>query len=311
MANKIPAPEKFKGEEDSARRFFQRFELYAAAKEWTDDAKKATQVMLLLGDTPFDYAIELGEATRASYANLKKAIVSKYESGDLADNYILRFQGFRFRQGDDPLLGMSQLRQLAEKAYPDMAAAAREAVVMSQFVLSLPAELRRQVHLLPAKPENAAALVEKVKLFAQVDGALTGGACARVEESGLSQVISRIEELSRELEALKSEDDPTVARMAASGGARGGGRGFNRGGRGFNGTCYRCGESGHMARDCRQKGSAARPASASSETLCFTCGNGGHRSFECAVNIKGKLCLKCGNTGHEKHGCNYSGRSLN
>ena len=124
-------------------------------------------------------------------------------------------------------------------------------------------------------------------------------------------MMSRIDELSRELEALKSEDDPTVARMAASGGARGGGRGFNRGGRGFNGTCYRCGESGHMARDCRQKGSAARPASTSSETLCFTCGNGGHRSFECAVNIKGKLCLKCGNTGHEKHECNYSGRSLN
>ena len=49
-----PPPDKFKGDGDSARRFFQRFELYAASKEWTTEAKKATQVMLLLGDASFD-----------------------------------------------------------------------------------------------------------------------------------------------------------------------------------------------------------------------------------------------------------------
>ena len=74
----VTPPEKFRGGSDSARRFFLRFELYATAKEWTDDAKKATQVMLLLDNAPFDYAIELPEAKKKSYVLLKKAITDHY-----------------------------------------------------------------------------------------------------------------------------------------------------------------------------------------------------------------------------------------
>ena len=299
---KIAPPEKFKGEGDSARRFFQRFELYAAAKEWTDNAKKATQVMLLLGDAPFDYAIEQPDATKNNYDLLKKEICIHYETGDLTDNYILEFQSQRYRQGDDPLLYMAKLRRIAEKAYPDMNAEAREAVVVSQFTLGLPVELKRQVHLLPVKPQDAAALVEKVKLFAQVDGGLSGGACARVESSELSQVMGRLEELSKEVASLKMQSGPEVARV--SGGAA-------RGGRSFRGSCFKCRRSGHMARDCPgSSGAAAGPVSSSSGIVCFTCGNMGHMSYECAlIRNSGKCCPKCGNSGHGLQDCKYQGKA--
>ena len=149
--SKLAPPDKFKGEGDSATRFFRKFELFAAAKEWTDDKKKATQAMLLLGDQPFDYAYELDDAVKESYKELKAAMILKYETGDLVDNYIKQFQGLRLKSGEDPMMYMSRLRQVGQRAYPGMEAAAFEGIVMGQFKLGLPEELRRQIHLLPTK----------------------------------------------------------------------------------------------------------------------------------------------------------------
>ena len=303
----FPPPDKFTGGGDSARRFFQRFEIYATAKEWTNDAKKATQVMLLLGDSPFDYAVELPDATRASYDALKKEIIKRYETGDLSDNYILEFQGLRYTRGEDPLLYMSKLRRVAGKAYPDVTEAAREKLVLSQFTLGLPVELRRQVHLLDVKPENAADLVEKVKLFAQVDSSMSGGACARVEqsssgacaeESELSVVMAKLEDLSREVASWRDEGTSLVAKVSSKLGDR----------RSFRGTCFRCRRSGHMARDCPSRGAVTRQSGAPQFT-CYTCGNDGHRSPECALNRGSKTCPKCGNSGHGGSDCKYQGRS--
>ena len=294
-----PPPDKFKGDGDSARRFFQRFELYAASKEWTTEAKKATQVMLLLGDASFDYAVELPDATRASYTELKKALLKHYETGNLSDNYIMDFQSTRYSRGEDPLLYMSKLKRMAEKAYPDMAAEPREKLVLSQFTLGLPVELRRQVHLLDVKPETAAELVEKVKFFAQVDSSLTGGACSRVEESEtpsseMSIVMAKLEDMSREISAWKEGDASVIARVG--GGARGG--------RAFRGTCFKCRRTGHMARDCPGKANQPGALSRSSFT-CYTCGNDGHMSSDCALNRR--VCSRCGNVGHKQSDCKYTG----
>ena len=77
-------------------------------------------------------------------------------SWDLVDNYVKEFQDMRFRNGYNPIMYMSKLKQVGVKAYPSMKDGAFEKLVMNQFQVGLPADIRRQLHLLSTKPEDLA-----------------------------------------------------------------------------------------------------------------------------------------------------------
>ena len=68
----------------SAARFFARYEAVCTCMEWTDDAKKAAQVILLLNDELFDYADSLADTTKKSYDLLKPAIIEEVDGGGTA-----------------------------------------------------------------------------------------------------------------------------------------------------------------------------------------------------------------------------------
>ncbi|XP_057495824.1 glycine-rich protein 2-like [Actinidia eriantha] len=79
-------------------------------------------------------------------------------------------------------------------------------------------------------------------------------------------------------------EEPVQGSTRGGGGGRGGGYGFNgggrgggRGGRGGGGgeanACFKCGEAGHMARDCYQGGGRGGG--------CYNCGEDGHFAREC------------------------------
>ncbi|VVA40284.1 PREDICTED: cellular nucleic [Prunus dulcis] len=76
-------------------------------------------------------------------------------------------------------------------------------------------------------------------------------------------------------------------RGVRGGGVYGGGGGYG----GRDGACFKCGELGHMARDCSGGGP------------CFKCGELGHMARDCS----GGSCFKCGELGHMARDCSGGG----
>ncbi|KAG6532140.1 hypothetical protein ZIOFF_005978 [Zingiber officinale] len=95
-----------------------------------------------------------------------------------------------------------------------------------------------------------------------------------------------------------------------SGGGGGRGRGGGYGGGGSGGACYKCGETGHIAKDCYQGGGGG--GNGGGGGACYNCGETGHLARDCYQGGGGGgrnggggggSCYNCGETGHFAREC--------
>ena len=273
----IPTPFKG-GKGESAVRFFKRYETACAINKWETEEDRALHVLPLFGDSVFDFSSTLPDATLKKYSVLKKEIIKQYDGAILVSSAAEQFTGRVLTEGETLTDFMLDLNSLASKAYGELPADTTKRLVRDQFIKSLPAEIRRHVLLHP-KLETTEALLEEALKAEEVERSTGQSKVVAAVGSAQDPLVEAVRLLTEKVVKLEQGQSTMVAqvqRRPAS--AMQGAEGYSRGQ--FRGSCYHCGERGHMERDCPKK---------LMEPVCSHCGSRGHEVDVCA--IKGKKIM--------------------
>ena len=297
--SKCRLPETFDGN-SSATRFFKRYELCCTLNAWTTHEDKVGQLFPLLSDKVFDFVSALPDTDKNNYDNLKKRVLAEYENLELEQTYADQFSALKLKPGEDLGNLMAELKHLVVKAYPDFSEADKAKMVMNQFLKSLSAGARSHIMLKPKLESTFAACDEMLKdarLVHQIErtpSCAVGSRVALVQAESsnpqLDKVLTAVEDLTKMMAEIST---PLVSRVQeAPRSAR------NRTSQ-FRGKCFKCGETGHMARSCGKAESVR----------CKVCGNKGHEDRDCMMNRRQQdTCKLCGNPGHVAGDCAMRGK---
>ncbi|CAK9821266.1 hypothetical protein ANTRET_LOCUS30 [Anthophora retusa] len=196
--------------------YFIQFEVIARANGW-DDARKATALIAALEGSARGVLTSLSASQQESFRELVSALEFRFGARNLSNlNYVL-FQNCRQRRGESISPLAAEIERLAQAAFADCPAEARDKLAASQFVSALASE----------EVKRALRLGSFVSLRAAVTRALEMEAVEAM--AGL-----RKDAVARDKPSDFVKEPPEKRRRAER-------------------TCWTCGGTGHFQRDCGKK----------------------------------------------------------
>ena len=246
--------------------WFCRFEICSTANEW-NAATKATKLPTLLEGEALAVWLELSVEDKEDYTKAKKAIKSKLlpPAFSALDRFNRRFM----LPGETLNLYVHELKRLLQQAMPDLQGAAKEQLLLHQFLTGLPPAVSRQLRS-TGETTELEATVQRARLIMTVEKELAypveQHSVAPVEhreqdpakQSEVLQLKTQIAELTQQVAALTVQ----AAKRQSPAPAR----------------CFFCHEVGHIQRFCPSLHNYQSPRD---NRRCFRCGRMGHVQKDC------------------------------
>lgn len=298
---KVTVPPEYKGN-DSALRWFARFELCSRCNGW-DERAMYEQVLPLLGGDALDLVLDKDSEDLPDYESVKTLLIAEFDNSELREHYVQDFKDRRLRDGEEYNVFMRALKILAKKAYPDFDDAPRNALVADRYREEMPERVRAVLPLLSLDPQDLDKLVSETRRLSKATaagkpalgvGAVSvqndpAGAVGGVTNDAILAKLMEMESHMTQMRVAQGDMEVRVNGLYSRPRTDGPSKGGSSGGRNvaksstFSGPCWGCGERGHVRRDCpkAQRSGAGGDSNFLPHIICNKCHNPGHYASAC------------------------------